>query len=141
MMAWRSIDWGGKLGVAASATSTGGYQDSFSGASEIVNNLAGCFVNDDRSNRRLQGNVFASRSVTLAAFSVPPASGSMFWVIAEMKQGVHAFGRFDINRPAIATIAARRPASRHELLAAKRRHAIAAVSAFDTYFRAVNKHR
>jgi hypothetical protein len=141
MMAWRSIDWGGKLGVAASAMTTLGNQDSFSGASEIVNDLAGCFVNDDRSNRRLQGYIFASRSVTLAAFSVPPASGSMFRVIAEMKQCVHAFGRFDINRSAIATIAARRPATRHELLAAKRRHAIAAVSAFDTYFRAVNKHR
>jgi hypothetical protein len=141
MAPWRSIDWGGKLGVAASATSTWRDQDFFSSASEIVNDLAGCFVNDDRSNRRLQGNVFAPRSVTLAAFSVPPASGSMFRVVAEMKQSVHAFGRFDINRPAIATIAAGRPTARHELLAAKRCHAIAAISAFDTYFRAVNKHR
>src|SRR5512145_1311719 len=103
MVSWGSIDWGGKLGIAASATSTLGNYYFFSGASEIVNDLAGCFVNDDCSNRRLQGNVFASRSVTLAAFSVPSTSGSMFRVIAEMKQSVHAFGRFDINRPAIAT--------------------------------------
>src|SRR5262245_11637262 len=105
-MAWGSIDWGGKLSVAASATSTRGNQNLFSGSSEVVNDLAGHFVNDDSSNRRLQGNVFASRSVTLAAFSVPPASGSMFRIIAEMEQSIHAFGRFDINRPTVATIAA-----------------------------------
>src|SRR5687768_1909869 len=105
-----------------------------------MNYLASRFIYDYRSDRRLQGNIFTPRSVTLAAFSVTPASGSMFRIIAEMQQSVHAFGRFNINRPSIATITARRSAARHELLATKRRYAIAAVSAFDMYFRAVNKH-
>src|SRR5262245_31110045 len=141
MVTWGSIDWGGKLGVATSATSTGGYHFFFSGAGEIMNDLAGHIVRDDRSHRNLQGNIFAACAVTLAALSVASASGLMFRIIAEVEQCVRAFGRFDINRSTVATITTRRPAARNEFLPAKRCHAITAVSAFYMNFRAVNKHR
>jgi hypothetical protein len=71
-----------------------------------VNNLASRFVSYNSSDRRLQGYVFAFSSVTLAPFTVAPASGFVFGVVTEMKQSVHAFRRFDINRTAVASVTA-----------------------------------
>jgi len=51
-----------------------------------------------------------------------------------VKKRIQTFGRFDPDTAANAAVAARRPTARYEFLTPKRRHAIAAVARFNSYF-------
>jgi hypothetical protein len=57
-----------------------------------------------------------------------------------VQQSIQAFGGFEPDAAAVAAVAARRSAARHEFFAAKSRDAVSAVAGFDSDFCAVNKH-
>jgi hypothetical protein len=85
MVTWGSIDWGGKLGIATSATSTGGYQNSFSDTGKVVNNFFGYLVCNDGPYRNFQDNILAVRSVSFTAFAMSTAFSLMLRIVAEVE--------------------------------------------------------
>jgi hypothetical protein len=63
----------------------------------------------------------------------------VLWVVAQVQKRVQGRVGDEPHVAAAPAVAARRPAARHELLAAKRRHAVAAVPPAHPYPRPVDK--
>ena len=140
MLARRLVRGGGKLRVAASAAPAARDHDAFIGAREVVNFLARVLVVNDRADRHLQHNVFAIAAGFVRAFAVPSALGFVFRIEAEMHERVVALARFHPDVAALAAIAARRPAARHEFLPPERHAAVAAIPGLDSNFGFIDKH-
>jgi hypothetical protein len=71
---------------------------------------------------------------------VAAAIGFEFAIVTVAKQRVVVGVRFEINAPAVATVASRGAAARHELFTAERDAAVAAAASPHQDFCFVNKH-
>src|SRR5208283_4630937 len=141
MLARRLVRRSGKLSVAASATSATRNHNAFIGAREIVHHLARIFVVYDRPNRHLQHDPFAVAPGFLRSLAVPSTLGGVFGIKTEMYQRVMLLARFHPDIAAAAAIAARRPASRNELLPPERHAAVAAISGLHPNFDFIDEHK
>src|SRR5205823_1174556 len=91
-----------------------------------------------RGHAHLRVRAFTAR--TVRAFAVAAALRVVLRVVAQVQERVE---RIVCDQPHVAAapaLAARRSAARHEFLAPKGRHAVAAVPAPHTYSDAIKKH-
>jgi hypothetical protein len=122
---------GGEVLIAAAAAAAMGQYDAIIRALEVVDQLAGGFVVNDRADRDLQDDIFALAASAVRAFAVAAALGLVLRVVAKMDQSVVALAGFDDDVSAAAAISAGRAAARNKLLAAKGHAAVSAVAGLD----------
>jgi hypothetical protein len=77
---------------------------------------------------------------TIRAFAVAAAVGFEFAIVAVAQQRVVVRIRFEVDAAAVAAVAARRTAARHEFFAAERDAAVSAVAGLHVDFGFVDKY-
>ncbi len=97
---------GGEVLVAASAASALGDDDGLVGACEVVDQLAGGVVVEERAYRDFEGGGLAGGSGAVGAFAVSAALGLVLGIEAEVDQGVVAEGGGHEDVAAVAAVAA-----------------------------------
>ncbi len=125
--------------VAETAAPPACGQPALAAACKVVEQLARRRVKDLCADRDTHHCVFAISARTIRALAVASALGDVFRVIAQVKQRVQRLVGFEPEVAAAPAVPARWPTARHEFLAAKGRHAVAAVSALDANLGAINK--
>ena len=130
----------GEVLIAAPAAPALRDQDALARLGQIGDLLAGVLIGDDGADRHEQNHVRAGVARAVRAFAVPAAVGFEFAVVAVAQQRVVVRIRFQVNAAAMAAVAARRSAARHEFFAAKRDAAVPAVAGLHVDFGFVNKH-
>jgi hypothetical protein len=105
-----------------------------------VHLLSGFVVVQDRAHRHFQQDIHTLAAGAVGAFSVASALGFVFWIEAEVHQGVMALARLHDDVAALAAIAARGAAARDVLLPAESHAAVAAVAGLDPDFCLVDEH-
>ena len=78
--------------------------------------------------------------MAIRSFAMPPAIRLKFTIEAIAQQRVVVRIRFQINVPAIPTIAARWPAARHVLLPPESHATVSAIAGFHQNSSFINKH-
>jgi len=102
--------------------------------------LVAGFLVDERADRDRQLQVRAGLAGPVRTFAVPAAFAGEFGMETVVDQRVRMRAGDDVHRPAVAAVAAARPAARHPHLAAERQAAAAAVAGFDVNVDFVNEH-
>src|SRR5271168_73944 len=131
---------GGEVLVAASAASAFGDDDGLVGAGEVVDELAGGVVVEERAYGDFEGIAFAGVAGAVGAEAVAAALSLVLGVEAEVNQGVVAEGGGHEDVASVAAVAARGAALGDELFAAEGHAAVAAVAGLDTNSCFINKH-
>src|ERR1035437_8913927 len=130
----------GEAGIAATAATAVRHHDAFVGMGEVMHHFAGHLVVNDGSDGHFQDDAFALAARFIGAFAVASALALVFGIEAEVYEGVVAFARFHHHVAAMAAIAARRTATRYELLAPEGHAAVAAIARLHPNFCFVNEH-
>src|SRR5512142_662287 len=107
---------------------------------KIVNQLAGVFVINQRSDRNFQNDVFTLGARAIRPLTVPAALRLVLGVEAEVDKRVVLLARFHDDVAAAAAIAARWPSPRNKLLPPEGHAAIPAVPGNYPNFRFIDKH-
>src|ERR1043166_8058764 len=102
--------------------------------------LARVRVENDRSNRHLQQNVFSFASGFIRAFAMPSALRLVLRIESKMNQRVMTLARFHDDVAALAAISARRTAARNKLLPSKGNAAISPIPRFHANCGLINEH-
>src|ERR1700731_1675418 len=129
-----------ETGVATATTSTARNHHALVWSGKIEHLLAGFFVVNNGSDRHLQNNVFTFATALVRALAVTSSLCLVFRIEAKMHQRVVALAGFHDDISALASVAARRPATRNIFFPAERHTAIAAVARFHPNFCLVDKH-
>ena len=108
--------------------------------SEVVDELAGLVVVEERADGDFEGGVFAGLTGAVGAEAVASALCFVLGVEAEMDQGVVAEGGGHEDVAAVATVAAGGAAFGDKFFAAEGHAAVAAVAGFDPDSCFINKH-
>ncbi len=130
----------GEMLVAAPAAPALREQNALAGLGQIGKPLAGSSIGDHGADRHQQNHVRAGMAGAVRAFAVAAAVGLEFAIEAVAQQRVVVRIGFEVNAAAMAAVAARGPAARHEFFAAKRDAAVPAVAGLHVDFGFVNKH-
>ncbi len=141
MLPWGAVDRTGKAGVAASTTSAPRHGHHLTVRGQIGQAFSGIGVIHQRAYRDIHDAVSTVPPVTVAAFAVAATFGGIARVVAKGEQRVEMVTGPEIDRAAIAAVAAGRSAARHELFTAESHTAIAAIATSDIDDGFVNKHR
>src|SRR5260370_33711466 len=128
----------GKVLIATPSAARMRDEDTLARSGEIGDGLAALVVEDERANGYLQDEVRAGVASAVGACAVTSALGLKFAVVAVAEQGVVVRIGFQINAAPVAAIAARGPAARNKLLAAKSHPAVTAVARLYEYFVFIN---
>ena len=131
---------GGKASIAASSTASTRNDEVLVCLGKLEHLLAGFIVIHDRADGNLENYISTLASGFVRAFAVPATFSSVLRIEPEMNERVMALAGLHHDVAALAAIAARRSAARHELLAAKGHAAVAAVARFDPNFGFVDEH-
>src|ERR1041385_3061803 len=102
--------------------------------------LARVRVENDRSNRHLQQNVFPFSSGFVRAFAMPSALRLVLRIESKMNQRVMTLARLHDDVAALTAISARRTAARNKLLPPESDAAISAVACFYANCGFINEH-
>ena len=130
----------GEVLIAAPAAAALRDQDALARLGQIGDLFAGVLIGDDGADGHGQNHVRAGMPGTIRAFAVPAAVGFEFAIVAVAQQRVVVRIRFEVDAAAMAAVAARRPAARHEFFAAERDAAVSAVAGLHVDFGFINEH-
>jgi len=126
-LAWRAVGTRLEVQVAQSTPSSGREQRAIAVVREIGQFLAGAFVKDNGTNRHLEFNVVTAGTIAVRTAAGLTAFGAVSMRVAIVNQRVHIAIRPRPNAAAAAAVTPVRSAFRNELLATKRRAAVAAL--------------
>src|SRR5437868_4831026 len=126
--------------VAASAASAVGNDHAFVGLRKIVHQFAALEVVDHGAHWNFEHDVVARLAAAVGAFAVTSALRVVFWIEAEVDEGIVRLARLHDDVAALATIATAGSAARDELLPAEGNATVAAVAGLDADFRFIDKH-
>ena len=130
----------GEVLIAAPAAPALRDQDALARLGQIGDLFARVLIDDDGADGHSQNHVRAGVPGTIRAFAVAAAVGFEFAIVAVAQQRVVVRIRFEVDAAAMAAVAARRSAARHEFFAAKRDAAVSAVAGLHVDFGFVNEH-
>ena len=125
--------------VTATSPPTLREQNALARNGQIGELLTRVLIGDDRANRDEQYHVRAGMSRAVRSFAVAAAIRFEFAIITVTQQSVIVRIGFQINAAAIAAVAARGAAARHEFLTAERDAAVPAVPGLYVNFRFIGK--
>src|SRR6185437_1370536 len=131
---------GGEVLVAASAASALGDDDGLVRPGEVVDELAGVVVVEQRTYGNFERKVLGGFAGAVGAHAMLTAFGLVLGVEAKVDEGVVAEGRGHENVAAMAAVAAGGASAGNELFAAEGHAAIAAVAGLDSDSCFIDKH-
>src|SRR5690349_10477029 len=129
-----------KMRIAKSATPAARREPARAILLEIAQQLVGLRIENLGADRDAHDGVFAFFTRSVAAFTMHSPAGNVQRVVLQVQQSIQRGVGLDPHVAAAATVAPRWTTTGHELLATKRRHAVAAVAALDANFCSIDEH-
>ncbi|MNN36037.1 hypothetical protein D3C81_1499120 [compost metagenome] len=127
---WRAVGTGLEATVAEAVPATLGHHQTLPRLGQVTDDFLGTGINDGRSYRHRQDQVFTLGTGAVLAAAVLPALGIEAPGVAVVHQGIQVLVGLEVYRATVTAITTVGTAFFDELLAAKAHEAIAAVTGF-----------
>ena len=107
---------------------------------EILHHKSGFFIDDDRSHRNLDDEIFSCLAETFLFHAVLAVFCFIFLFVFKVHQGSEITIRLKNDISAASAVSAVRTSLRYKRFASEGNRAVSAFSGFDKYFRSIYKH-
>ena len=127
------------MGVSLAADAAPGHDEGLPVPGQVGQDLAGVGVLHDRADRDGDHDVLRAAAGSVAALAGTAPLGDVVLLVLQVQQGPAAAHGPEDHIPALAAVAAVRPATGHEFLPPEADAALAAVTRLDVDFRFVDE--